>query len=65
MGKKEHSAFGSIELGAKLETAAKDTAGKASTGPTIQTLHATLRNLDFILPVMGNRDRFYEKELVP
>lgn len=64
MGKKEHGVLGSTEFGDKLETAANDTAGKASTGPTIQTLHATLGNLDFILPVMGNRDRFYEKELV-
>lgn len=64
MGKKEHSVLGCTEFGDKLETAAKDTAGKTSTGPTIQMLHATLRDLDFILPIMGNRDRFYEKELV-
>lgn len=56
--------LGSIEFWGKLETAAKGKAAQAGTGQTAQTLNATLRNAGIILPVMGNRDRRYEKELV-
>lgn len=41
-----------------MERGAKGKSGKIRKGQTIQTLYATLRNLDFILTIMGSLDRF-------